>query len=626
MPNPSLDIISLRGGLNDSDNPSAIADDQCTVATNVEFFHSTLGERRNGCSVFDITGSDLEDETTMVHLSQWFPTNNPLAAELWAVAATPSTSATWARFDTSGVWHEVVPTDAPVFTAPDIFGIVTQPLNGQLFFAYHSAVNRMHVWDGTTLRPAGLSQPVAAPTGANTGVGTFGGTRYYRVRYTTQVAGATTERSEPSAVLTFTPSGTGTGVIVTRPALLSEGETHWELEASLDNVLFYRIATTVVGTSTATDSVSNTVGYAATGTLSENIGNYLLLPSAKYLLVDGDRLVFASHWTDLTKQSQVGWTPVTNDPGVGNSERLPLNVNNTLNLDNYVGGGITGLGKTVNNSWYAFKWLGIYKMTRTFDVTNAYAPATVSTERGALPGSVVAGMDENGRACLYFLDPVMGPSRLGPSGLEVIIGLRKTWNTVNMRAANVVARGIYYPYKQQVHWWVATGTSDTPTLKLVLQVSELQSTGNGGARRGWSLATGTIATATAVTVFNETVVEDGNTVLRELPYIGISTPNFIQRCDVATSDAGVAYVAVIRTKPFFLAGLLNRWGAMCGTLLAASNAAAGIVVKFIRDYSIETNQKTGSLAPVGTEEYVVVDFDDLDISDNRAVQIEFTDP
>jgi hypothetical protein len=162
----------------------------------------------------------------------------------------------------------------------------------------------------------------------------------------------------------------------------------------------------------------------------------------------------------------------------------------------------------------------------------------------------------------------------------------------------------------------------------VLQVSELQSTGNGGARRGWSLATGRIAQANAVTIFNETVVEEGLTVLREMPFIGLDSTNsdYIQRCDVGITDAGTAYVAVIRTKPFFLGGLLNRWGAMCGTLLAAANSAAGIVVKFIRDYSIETNQKTGNLAPVGTEEFVVVDFDDLNISDNRAVQIEFTDP
>lgn len=624
---PSLDINSLRGGQNDTDSPANIADDQCTNATNVEFFHSFLGERRNGCEAFSVTGSGLDDETKTVHLSQWFPTNDPKAAELWAITATPGTSVSVAKFSTAGVWAAVVPSDPIDNAAPDIYGVVTQALNGHLFFAYHSAQNRTHVWDGTTLRRAGLSQPVAAPTAANTAAGgTYGGTRYFRVRYTTQVAGATTARSEPSAVRTFTPSGTNSGADVTRPALISEGETHWELEASLDNILFYRIATTVTGTATVTDTTSNTVGYAASGTLSEDIGDYLTLPSAKYLLVDGDRLVLGGHWTDLSLQSRVWWTPVTNDPGVGNSERLPLDVDNFLDLDNYEGGALTGLGQTVNNSWYAFKWSHIYKMTRTGDPANAYDPVTLSKKRGALPGSIVHGMDENGRACIYFLDPVSGPSRIGPQGLEVIIGLRKTWNRVNLRATNVVSRGVYYPYKQQVHWWVATGTSNTPDLKLVLQVSELQPAANGGTHRGWSLATGTIATATTAAVFTETVVEEGDTVLRELPFIGINTPDFIQRCDVATTDAGVAYVAVIRTKPFFLSGLLNRWGAMAATLLSSANAATGIVVKLIRNFDIEEASVTRDLSPEGVEEFVIKDFDNLAISDNRSIQIEFTDP
>jgi len=222
-PGPSLDIVSLSGGMNDTLSPSAIADDECTNATNVEFFHSNLGERRNGCEAFDIVSgtSSLGDETKTVHLSQWFPTNNPLAAELWAITATPGTSVSVARFDTAGVWHSISPTDAITNTAPNIYGIVTQALNGHLFFAYPSAQNRMHVWDGTTLRRAGLAQPAAAPTGANAGSGTFGGTRYYRVRFTTQVAGATTVRGAPSAVLTFVPSGSGASVTVTRPSLIT---------------------------------------------------------------------------------------------------------------------------------------------------------------------------------------------------------------------------------------------------------------------------------------------------------------------------------------------------------------------------------------------------------------------
>ena len=55
-------------------------------------------------------------------------------------------------------------------------------------------------------------------------------------------------RSEPSESLEFTPAGTATGAIVSKPATISEDETHWELEASLDDVNFYVVGTTDVGT------------------------------------------------------------------------------------------------------------------------------------------------------------------------------------------------------------------------------------------------------------------------------------------------------------------------------------------------------------------------------------------
>src|SRR6478735_7827061 len=91
---PDLSITSLRGGMNDTDPPHILKDNECVLAENVEFFYSTLGERRAGTEAVDLTSSGLDDEFALVHLSQWFPNNLVSQAEWWAIAATPGTSVT----------------------------------------------------------------------------------------------------------------------------------------------------------------------------------------------------------------------------------------------------------------------------------------------------------------------------------------------------------------------------------------------------------------------------------------------------------------------------------------------------------------------------------------------------
>ncbi len=643
MANPATDIsiTSLRGGQNDTDPQNALPDDQVVLAENVEFFSSMLGERRNGCGPLAITSSDLEDESVIVHLSQWYPLNDVLNPEFIAISATPLTSVTMAA-RTLGTWAEVVPSpDAIDFSNTDIYSITTQALNGKLFTAYHSAVDRLHIRDAVsgTFRRAGLAQP-APPTAANEGVGvTYTAVRYFRVRYITKSGSVIVNRSEPSTSLKFTPSGAGAGATITKPASINEGETHWEFEASSDNATFYLVATTVVGTTTYNDVVQDStpgvVSYNASGPVSDAIGSYVLLPSAKFLAVDGDRLLYAGHWTDTTRQSQIGWTPVFNDPGVGNDERAPIvttggtPISTTASLDNFDGGPITGIAASVYGTWYAFKWDHVYMMIRTGDVTRSYDVITLSSRHGAIPGSIVKGVDENGAAAIYFLDPLLGPHRVGSNGIQIITGLRNTWSRVNTQAANVVARGCHYPYKQQLHWWLAVDGADSPTLKIILQISEVQQytdpVAGPGAARGWSTATGRIAQAYAVSVFTEVVTINAVNSLSERPFIGLTSPDYIQRCDTEAADAGVAYVATILTRPYFLTSLLNHWGVMNGSLLAVANASASMTVSLIRDFGVETSAAlTTSLAPVGAETFVVKDFDNLSMSGATIIQIKFS--
>lgn len=627
MPN-DLIVSSLRGGQNDTDPPSSLKDDECVLAENVEFFASALGERRNGCGPLDITGSGLSDEAIMVFVTEWAVDNDVLSPEIFAISATPAATATVAVRNNL-VWNELTGSeieDALNVTVPAIYQINAAALGGLLFVAYRSGVERMHVWDGTTLRRAGFAQP-NPPTAADTAVGgTYASTRYFRIRIVERSGSDVLRMSEPSTTLTFTPSGTKDGAIISQPVSLpGEGETDWIVEGSTDDSLYYQIATVAIGTTTYTDHTAFATGYSGQGVLSPQIGDYDNLPSAKFVAVDGDRLIFAGHWTDESLMSQIGWSPVQNDPGYGNSQRLPLDVDDTTNLDNTLGGPITGISSSDFGTWYAFKFNRIYRMMRTGDVSNAYDVICLSSSRGAIEGSIVRGYTEDGSSCIYFLDPLMGPSRVGSFGIQTIIGLRGTWGRVNLQASAVVACGCFYPYKQQVHWWIAVDGSDRPNLKIVNQVSELRAVGGDAVGRGWSTWTGRITEAACCAVLTETVSIDGVSSLSERPFAGLSSPDLLQRCDTEDTDAGEDYTATIITKPYLLAGQLNQWGAMNASVLATANADHSIKVSFIKDFGVEENVVNTDLAAAGSETQVFKMLDALRMSEARAIQIKITD-
>ncbi len=214
--------------------------------------------------------------------------------------------------------------------------------------------------------------------------------------------------------------------------------------------------------------------------------------------------------------------------------------------------------------------------------------------------------------------------------MQALSGLRGTWGRMNLNAQSVMARGCYYPYKQQAHFWIAVDGSDTPTLKMVLQVSEVRSDGKGGVGRGWALANNTIAQAVAVGVLTETVSQSSVASISRRPYIGWSGVSFIAalwRCD----DGGVdqhaisPYLAQIVTKPYIAAGLLNRWGVMTAALLA-SPSTSPFNVQLIRDFGVEvTAERDLTISAAGSEVFVITVIDDLRLSQARAIQVVFSD-
>jgi hypothetical protein len=626
-----LVIQTLKGGMNDQDPPSAIKDDQCVLAMNVEFFSAPLGERRAGSEAIALTDSGLSDEDEIVHLAAHYPLNsNVQENELWAVGATPSSSLTISRRDSSGVWHQETHPATPS-TSPDyIYKIRSQSLHGKLFIGMKSNKDRMLLWDGTQLRFAGMAVPTGSLSVSDSGSsGTFADARTYRVRAIQKSGSTILRRSEPTDEVTFTPSGTKDGAVVdiTGITFPGEGETHWELEASNGDGNFYIIATEPLATTSYTDTTNPSTEYGG-NVLSEPIGEYDILPSFKFVIADQDRLILANQYEDAEKGSRIAWTPVWTAPGFGNDERLPSDTDNYLDLDWMDGGEITGISAPVSGSFYAFKWNRVYKIQRTGILSNAYESFLLSTTRGAVPGSIVSGNDEYGRACVYFLDPAVGPARIGSGGLQYIRNIRGTWRSVNSAAAKIVCHGVYYADKQQIIWWVSTNTEDSPDLVIRLQVSEIQADGDGTSR-GWSLADGAYATAYSSAIIYE-ADEDPDTGVISVtarPYIGLSMPTKILRTDVGTDDDGVAYRARIVTKPYIVAGLLNRWGGMNAALLAAPLENDSIMqISLIRDFGKESAEVTTDFLPESTETTVIKRFDQLAMSNATTIQVEFADP
>lgn len=629
--------------MNNTDHPTTIADDMCVVANNVEFDRAPLGERRPGCELVippPVMDADANIQAITL-LARHLPYGTDGKAEQWVLGQHLTTQHVMlSRIAEGGTWAEATFTDEIDVTEGRGVQVAAQTLHGKLFLAYRSVggVDRLHCVDPGTeaVRRCGLAEP-AAPTGANTGVPgvAFTGKRYYRERETIQVGGVTKFRSEPSAVLTFTPSGAATTAQITKAATANPNATHWELEASLNNGDFYRIATTILATTTADDSTAFNVGYGAF-TLSEDIGDYALIPSGKLLAADEDRLLIGGSWEDADLDSRVTWTPVYGADGVGNDERLETDTDPFVDLDGFTGGGLTALA-TCDGLVWAFKRGHTYYLSRTHTRARAYDVTQVSDVLGALPGSLVQGVDQYGMPCLYFLDAESGPCRTGSDRRISTCGrdILTTWRTVNLDAI-MVARSLFDPTTRQVSWWVATGDSDYPDLKLVLQTNHTRET-EDGVRGGWSTADGQVAAITAVclaggefltSIFPFGGAADQSAILRQL--MGRNETDgqglLLVRSANAYKDNVTAFHARIVSRPFILRSLLSKFKVLAGALLAKVLAFGSLKVSLIRDFGLEEPRTaTTTLDATGSETEVVKPLKELTGSQLYAVQVEVED-
>ena len=621
---PDLTIASIRGGMNNTDPAIALPEDQCVLAQNVEFIDSMLGERRLGTDAIDLPVF-LSARDRVPFVFRHLPSADETAAELWALGVTSTTAAHLGRKTTA--WSEITISDTPTLTGMSQYRWQAVTLHGKIHFAYDSNVDRLHVWDGTSMRRHGFTDSISAPTAANAGSGTLSGTRYGRVRFV-QVSGSTVlRRSEPSAVLTFAPSGSGASITWTRPTAPSEGETHWEIELSTDNSNFYRMDRIILATTTHSDSVVFATGYSSTGTLSEDIGDYTPFWSARYLSADEDRLIVAGSWEDDALASRVGWSPVFNADGVGNDERMESDTDPTLDLDTYKYGPITGLSEPMLGGIWATKQHAIYKLTRSGKRTAAYDVDLISTALGGIHGSLISGLDEAGQPCLYALDFEQGPYRIGVGGIKRCgEDMRATWSTLNINATAVVTSALYYPKKKQIIWCIATGSENRPDKCIVLHVDKSRSFADG-VRKGWVLWTGTRASALSMCLYSSNIDDNAARNLNLVPFIGLEGSGLIHRCDTGTDDNGTAYAATITTRPYTAASALNHFEVRAAALMGKATTNAKVDVKCIRDFGIETTVTVSDVTftASGSETQVTNQLDGFKGSEMEVGQFQFTD-
>ena len=300
----SILLNNFTGGRNGSDSPHMLPDNQCVEMINVDLGQCGLAFRRPGTNSKQLTDAGTANTTPFRVFTRSLDTGG---SELWYWSLnTPFVR----RITTpTGDWADV--TGGSLILASSSANMVqVTNFDGKLYMATDNEAGlvRMLVYDpflsSPQIRYVGFTTP-GTPTVANTGAGAYPAVlRYYRVRWIQVRSGGATiiRRSEPGTSQSFTPSGTGTAARVTRPTAASELETHWEIEASTDNVTFYKLAQVAIGTTTYDDSAL--VATYANNTQSADTGEFATWPNVRFISNDASRLIGAGSYEPTERQSR----------------------------------------------------------------------------------------------------------------------------------------------------------------------------------------------------------------------------------------------------------------------------------------------------------------------------------
>jgi hypothetical protein len=599
-------FTGLRGRDGSTTARISIPPHKAVECLNVDFYRADLARKRGGATdAFALTTNEVTSGVESA-LFRHVPGADETLAELWKIngAATPIIQ----RLAAGTAWATITPKSS-ITTRPQDAWFVT--FNGKLYLFADTAVDRLQVFNPlistTALRYAGLSAPSAAPTVANTGLGSYPAVeRYYRVREIIQVSGNTSLISEASDSVAFTPSGSGSAALVTKPADMGEGATHWQLEESADSDGPWYIKDTIaVATTTYSDTVE--VEDISSNDLTQVDGDFLTPSSFKYGIADGARLLMAGSWENSLDPSSVYFTEVlgTTSAVFYDDESVPAS--NRIPLDPKDGGAITGFGGPFENFVVAFKQRQIWRLHPTGIEEDPYRRKSVSKVVGSIrQQAVVMAEDESGLPTLYFLTH-LGPYRYNLArGLQKLVwDIKDIWDTVNLGATAVTCHGVYHSDKHQIWWWVATGASNEPDTKIVFDTRLGRVMDAGDVRDGWCKHDGDSASARCSVMFSNTL---GSTMSRDLkPYIGQhELPGRLWKCDTAdTDDAGTEFQGLV-TFADRHAGGLDHACIMRTPMILGAATNAEVTVSMTANYgALPSVSNTVSMAAEGNETRVL---------------------
>jgi hypothetical protein len=611
-------IADLRGGINGYDPPWAIKDNECTEAINIDFYKCTLGRKRSGSTIATTDAATFFAGATMSFLYRHVPGSSDTLAELYAADEAIPPDVGVLRTSASFTAVSIAP-DAP---SGHVYDWNATSINGAMVLAHQTAVDRLHLVPsgGLTIRRSGMDVS-GAVTATDTGGGAYAAVpRYYRQRYTAQSGGVTLRRGEPGSSISFTPSGGGTAArIVKATAASGENETHWELEASADNVSFYRISTMAVATTTYDDSAL--VPTYSSNPLSALTGTYTTQKAYRFIATDQNRLLGYGSFTSTDKQNRIEFSAVVGSLDVGDIERVDTTRAYYIDLDELDSGVPTGLCGPIFGTFPAFKSRQVWQLTPTGNVAQPYRADAIDKTVGAMhQRAVTLGQDAQGNPCVYFMSH-RGPYRWGKDGLTYLGRKIEPYVlgpifTMNLSAARIPAITLYFTDKRQVWFWYAHAANDDTSRALVYDV----------LADAWTrLGNDALAKIRCACLFSDTPGVTMSVALK--PWVGqVQGAGRIWKADTGTSDGdGSLYVGQLTTKAFEPGG--PGFEGEVGDVILMATAASGVTLSenTVADFSAQTSASSVTLDAIGTETRVIKRFEGSGLNGVQFVQITLTD-
>lgn len=566
-------------------------------ADNLSFLNDAFVSMRNAFTDDGLTGSGLAGEV------QWLGRHVTDAGVEEAWAASNDAGTVYCARRTGGVWSAVTLIDTPEpANLSQMHGVT---FNGKFFLAYDSSVNRLHLWDGTSVRRVGL---IVSGQGsvADTGAGAYAATaRYYRFAQRIKSGVDILAQSELSAALSFTPSGAGSAARITKPTTV-DSATHWVVYGLIGSSgdtydLFEELAEIAVGTTTYDDA---TAPASYDGDAPPELNTNIPPPSAKSLATDGSRLILSGAWESSAatgqtdpKQNRTWFTRALDASDFGDDEVTPDGL--WLNIGD--AGPITALG-TIYTEVYVFKLGATHKLVPTQNPDGPFTRVLISENFGAVGQRCITnGETEDGFGAIFFADD-HAVYRLA---YGAVIPYSEPVGR-DMRAIPITADGsvlAYDPYRRVLLINIqnaATGVIGSYSAFITDAVKKRWSGFSlGGQTSGWQLGTSILGTDTILAGGNASIraavaaqATDGSLRL----YVGgqddSGNPTLRAWSKRNALDGDTAFTAKVRARRTFGPGKYaaqvfnpivyyrNPQGTVAGTLTCS--------VSLVKDYNVET--------------------------------------